>query len=132
MLSRNPNAAPLLKQNADLIYKINWVCNLNPNPNLNSHVEQINWTQNSNDLSLLEQNQHKIDSDNLSENPNAISLLQKNQDKIDWFWLSKNPSIFEPDYQEMSKKRTKIIYQELMEKALHPSRMLQWINEVEE
>jgi hypothetical protein len=26
----------------------------------------------------------------------------------------------------------KIIYQELMEKALHPSRVLKWLNEVEE
>jgi hypothetical protein len=32
----------------------------------------------------------------------------------------------------MSKDRTKIIYQELMEKALHPSRVLQWIHEVDE
>jgi hypothetical protein len=46
--------------------------------------------------------------------------------------LSKNPSIFQPDYQEMSKDRTKIIYQELMQRALHPSRVLQWIYEEEE
>jgi hypothetical protein len=32
----------------------------------------------------------------------------------------------------MSKERMKIIYQELMEKALHPSRVLQWINEENE
>jgi hypothetical protein len=32
----------------------------------------------------------------------------------------------------MSKERMKIIYQELMEKALHPSRVLKWINEEEE
>jgi hypothetical protein len=46
--------------------------------------------------------------------------------------LNLNRNIFEPDYQEMSKERTKIIYQELMEKSLHPSRMLQWFNEEEE
>jgi hypothetical protein len=32
----------------------------------------------------------------------------------------------------MAKDRTKIIYQELMEKTLHPSRVLKWINKVEE
>jgi hypothetical protein len=80
----------------------------------------------------LEQNQDKISWSHLSFNPNAISLLEQNQDKIDWYNLSQNPSIFEPDYQEMSKDRTKIIYQELMEKALHPSRMLQWMEQEED
>jgi hypothetical protein len=55
--------------------------------------------------------------------------LERNQTNIDWKFLSANPSIFEPDYQEMSKERTNIIYQELMEQALHPSRVLKWINE---
>jgi hypothetical protein len=74
----------------------------------------------------------KVAWSNLSRNPTAISLLEQNQDKIYWNSLSLNPSIFEPDYQSMSKDRTKIIYQELMEKALHPSRVLQWLNEEEE
>jgi hypothetical protein len=46
--------------------------------------------------------------------------------------LCLKPGIFEPDYQEMSKDRTKIIYQELMTRALHPSRVLQWIHEENE
>jgi hypothetical protein len=29
----------------------------------------------------------------------------------------------------MSKERTKIIYQELMERAWHPSRVLKWIED---
>jgi hypothetical protein len=85
---------------------------------------------------LLVQNPDKINWeinwDLLSGNPNAISLIEKNQDKIYWSSLSQNPGIFESDYQEMSKDRTKIIYQELMQRALHPSRVLQWIyDEVE-
>jgi hypothetical protein len=63
----------------------------------------------------------------LSFNSNAISLLKQNQDKIYWSALSTNPGIFEPDYQAMSMDRTQIIYQELMEQAWHPSRVLQWI-----
>jgi hypothetical protein len=41
--------------------------------------------------------------------------------------LSQNPSIFEPDYLAMSIDRTRIIYQELMEQAWHPSRIIKWI-----
>ena len=33
----------------------------------------------------------------LSLNPSAISLLKQNQDKIDWFRLSGYPNIFEDD-----------------------------------
>jgi hypothetical protein len=100
-------------------------------------LDKIHWPyllENPGAISILEQNQDKIDRfwDCLSKNPKAISLLEQNQDKIDWFWFLRNPSIFEPDYQEMSKERMKIIYQELMEKALHPSRVLKWINEEEE
>jgi hypothetical protein len=32
----------------------------------------------------------------------------------------------------MSKERNQIIYQELMEKALHPSRMVNWLEEEED
>jgi hypothetical protein len=56
-------------------------------------------------------------------------LLERNPDKINWHCLSQVPSIFEPDYLAMSMDRTRIIYQELMEKALHPSRVLQWLKE---
>jgi hypothetical protein len=80
----------------------------------------------------LEQNQDKIDWTMVSQNPNAVHLLEKNQDKLDWHWLSGNKCIFEPDYLAMSKDRTKIIYQELMERAWHPSRILQWIEEDED
>ncbi len=32
------------------------------------------------------------------------------------------------DFQEMSKKRSKIIYSELLEKAFHPSRVSKWLD----
>jgi hypothetical protein len=54
-------------------------------------------------------------------------LLKKNPKKIKLKWLSFNPNIFEPDYQAMTINRTKIIYQELMEQAWHPSRVITWI-----
>jgi hypothetical protein len=107
MLSSNPKAIHLLEQNLD---NINWSM-LSNNPNA---------------IPLLEKNLDKIDWSRLSENPNAMSLLEKNQRHI-CCMLSTNPNIFEPDYQEMSKDRTKIIYQELMEKAWHPLRIIKWI-----
>ena len=41
-----------------------------------------------------------------------------------------NPSFFDVDldYQELSKDRSKIIYSELLQKALHPSRVSKWLD----
>jgi len=101
---------------------------------LQQNPEKIDWlylSSNSNDnaLKLLQQNQEKIDWLYLysNSNDNALKLLQQNQDKIDWFALSSNPKIFERDYIGMSIDRTKIIYQELIEKALHPLRVMKWL-----
>lgn len=89
--------------------------------------------------------------DNLSENPAAISFLKKNIDKINWEFLMKNPNaiqiyedypekmlsylwyidyenisvdmpIFELDYDAI-KKRCNIYKEELLQIALHPSRI---------
>jgi hypothetical protein len=113
LLCLNPNAIHLLERNQD---KIGWT-QLSSNPNA---------------IYLLEQNPDKFHGDFLSSNPKAIHLLKQHPEKIYWYYLSTNPSIFEPDYQSMSIDRTKIIYQELMEKALHPSRVLQWMEEDED
>ena len=56
-----------------------------------------------------------------------MHLLEQNIDKINWWALSVNPNLFELDYLAMSKERTKIIEQELMIKALHPSRINKWL-----
>jgi hypothetical protein len=109
-LSANPNAIHLLEQNPE---KINWYL-LSSNPNA---------------IHLLEQNQDKINWWNLSANPKAIHLLERNQEKIYLPLFSNNQSICEPDYLAMSIDRTCIIYQELMEKALHPLRVMKWIEE---
>ena len=44
--------------------------------------------------------------------------------------LVMNPALFDVDldYQEMSKKRSKIIYSELVEKAFNPSRVSNWLD----
>jgi len=53
-------------------------------------------------------------------------LLEKNHEKINWYWLSRNPSIFEEDYQALSKERTEVLREELMEKTWHPARFRSW------
>jgi len=59
----------------------------------------------------------------LSLNPNAIELLKENQDKIDWDNLSLNPSIFTYPYKEI-KENFEILGEEIIQKSLHPKRML--------
>ena len=137
-LNTNDIALKLLQQNP---MKINWKY-LACNPNdialklLQQNPENIDWrslSENSNDmaLKLLQDNPEKINWVWLSKNSNdnALKLLQQNPDKIDWDSLSRNPKIFERDYIGMSQERTQIIYQELIEKSLHPCRVLKWMEE---
>jgi uncharacterized protein YlzI (FlbEa/FlbD family) len=71
MLSGNPNAIELLRENPD---KIDWkILSYNPNA-----------------IEILRENPDKIDWQLLSGNPNAIELLRENPDKIDWDMLSGN------------------------------------------
>ena len=68
----------------------------------------------------------------LSQNPNAIHLLEKNPEKIHWGWFSKNPSIFEEDYQTLSKERTEVLREELVMKTWHPKRFMSWCLDTDE
>jgi hypothetical protein len=70
---------------------------LSSNPNaislLKDNQDKIDWhilSSNPNAISLLKDNQDKINWHTLSSNPNAISLLKDNQDNIDWYELSSN------------------------------------------
>jgi len=86
-------------------------------------------SRNPNALHLLENNQHKIFWNYwLLVNPNIIYLLEKNQDKIDWEYISENESIFELDYASL-KERCSIYKEELIQIALHPSRISKYLEE---
>jgi hypothetical protein len=92
---------------------------------LEKNLDKISWhglSGNPNAIHILEKNLDKIDWDILSTNHNAIHILEKNPDKIDWYWLSRNPNIFELDYSLLN-KRCCIYKEELLMKALHPSRI---------
>jgi len=92
-------------------------------------LDKLGWwyvSSNPNAISLLEQNPKKIDWYWLSGNPNAIHLLEQNPNNIGWTTLSANPSIFEIDYQAM-KEQCSLYKEELLRKALHPSRIERYL-----
>jgi len=124
-LSKNPNAIEILKKNQD---KIDWNQlseNLNAIELLKENPDKIDWDElsgNLNAIELLKQNPDKIDWDELSGNLNAIELLKENQNKINWYVFSLNPSIFIYDYEKI-RKNFEELGEEIIAKALHPSRL---------
>jgi len=93
LLSKNPNAIDLLKENIDKIDRSMWsILSANPNA-IDLLKDKINYEKSLTYDQYL-QLETKIDWIMLSQNPNAINLLKENQDKIDWKMLSLNPSIF--------------------------------------
>jgi len=146
-LSSNPNAIHILEQNLD---KIN-VYKLSENPNamdiLMKHPELIDDTlimTNPSALSYLEplvvNNNHHNVYYIATYNSNAFQFIEKMLEKK---FISNNnildihnklivndslESLFDLDYQAMSKARTKLLEYELMAKALHPSRVSKWVD----
>ncbi len=106
------------------------------------HFDSLLRNPSENAIAYIEANAPQITDSNirhLIENPKGLSLVEKllKQGQISedtvmqyYFELVMNPSFFdvEVDYQEMSKKRSYIIYVELTEKAFHPSRVSKWLD----
>ncbi len=147
-LSINPNAIPILSKHLD---KIDWYY-LSYNPNaisiLMEHPEKIsldNFLRNPNAIPHIETIMEKMQIEylhiyqlkNLTLNKNSIPLIQKwwDEGKISTknmkeliFNLQYNTSVFDCcDFKEMSKERTRLIYTELISKALHPLRIDKWL-----
>ena len=146
-LSSNPNAIRILEQNLD---KIN-VYKLSENPNamdiLMKNPELIHETHimaNPSALSYLEpliinNNYHNIYY-MATYNPKAFQFIEKMlEQKIisnnnildihDKLILNDSfESLFDLDYQAMSKARTKLLEYEIMAKAFHPSRYKKWLD----
>jgi hypothetical protein len=113
MLSENPNAMHILKQNPDKIVLHGLCANTNPEA-----VEMC--------AEILAHSPSQIEWGSLSGNPSAIDLLEENQEKINYPNLSKNPAIFVYDYEEM-KRNHMDFKQELMEKAWAPERIFRFM-----
>jgi hypothetical protein len=141
-LSENPNAIHIISQHLDKI----WKCKLSENPNamniLMQHPELINFNllmSNPSAIPYIETRMTEIQDfhmQRLTHNQNCIPLIVKmidaglikdtiNSITRELYWIK---SVFELDYQAMSKVRTKLLYTELMEKALHPSRVRKWLD----
>ena len=144
-LSENPLALPLLEKYPHKLHDMCWL-----------NLSRIN---NPSVIPILEKNIDKLTSRNswlfLSENPCAIPILEKNLDKINWYTLSRNPNAFhilekypekihwdEIDWNSIFinhplccidyhaiRDRCYIYKEELIEIALHPSRIEQYLEQ---
>ena len=140
-LCENPLAVHIINQNLDKLNNHSWQL-LAKNPNAIHIIEEnldklgdSGWRylcENPNAIPILEKNLHKVNWSYLSSNINGIQLLEKNIDKItcysffDYENFSINSSIFEIDYDAI-RNRCHIYKEELMQVALHPSRIEQYL-----
>jgi hypothetical protein len=112
VLANNPNAVHIIEKNLDKLGEWGWH-KLSENPNA---------------IHILEENIDKIDWYNLSQNPNCFQIFEKYPEKIISYsfsfynYFSVNSPIFDIDYDAIQ-KRCSIYKEELMEVALHPSRI---------
>jgi hypothetical protein len=153
-LCQNPYAIHIIEENLHIIPNNYWASiakNENAIHLIEKNLDKLNYT------GLNSKYQYGyVCWDNLSENPAAISLLKKNIDRISWEHLVKNPNamqiyedypermwdylchmnyenfsvttpIFELDYDAIG-ARCAIYKEELMQVALHPSRIEHYLD----
>jgi hypothetical protein len=123
-LAKNENAIHLIEKNLD---KLNYM-GINSNYQY-SYVCWENLSKNPAAISLLKKNIHKIYWEHLIKNPNAIQIYEDYPEKmwdhlcyIDFENFSVTAPIFELDYDAIG-ARCAIYKEELMQVALHPSRI---------
>jgi hypothetical protein len=146
-LSLNPSAIHILENNLDKIDFANIMMNPKGMQIMENHPELCEEyfyyiLSQPNAIHYIEENIHKFNSNylqNLAFNTKAFPLIQKLLDtnritKDDLITFASktifnyNKSLYLLDYQAMSKIRSKIIYQELIMKALHPDRVSKWLD----
>jgi hypothetical protein len=118
MLAKNPKAIHIIRENLDKLNDTGWryLC------------------ENPNAIPLLEEHPHKINWYSLSCNLNGIAIFEKNPEKIacylffDYENIYVNAPIFEIDYDAIE-KRCAIYKEELMQVALHPSRIESYLQQ---
>jgi len=129
-LAKNENAIHLIEKNLD---KLNHI-GLNSNYQ-HSYVCWDNLSENPAAISLLKKNIDKISWEFLMKNPNAIQIYEDYPEKMrNYLWyldyenMSVNAPIFEIDYDAIA-KRCVIYKEELMQVALHPSRIESYLQQ---
>jgi len=145
IVSENPNAMHIINRNVEIVD--GFYLSRNPNPNaielLMKHPELIDFRNimlNPSAIPYLETQMEQLaqsDMHALTENPNCIPLIQKlfDADMITDEYKSDiarrifhMKSLYELDYQTMSKIRSKLLYPEIIEKAFHPARVAKWLD----
>jgi len=125
----HPKAIQILKENPHNIHPLAISINSNPEAfamileNPKQHYDWCAMSANPTAMEFMEKHPDQIRWDWMSSNPKAEHLLKCNQDKLDWKNVSRNPCIFEFDYIRMAEKRIRIILEDLMRTALHPTRI---------
>jgi hypothetical protein len=129
-LVKNENAIHLIEKNLD---KLNYI-------GLNSLYQRsyVCWerlSENPAAISFLKKNIDKIRWEHLIKNPNAIQIYEDHPEQmrnhlsyIDFENISVNSPIFEIDYDAIE-KRCHIYKEELMQVALHPSRIEYYLSQ---
>ncbi len=124
-LSTNPNAMNILMKHPELIDDVGILANPNALSYLESHVKD----NKTNSLDYM-----------ATYNPKAFEFIEKMLEQgiisnVDIPDIHKKlilndsfESLFDLDYQAMSKVRIKLIQEELMAKAFHPSRVSKWLD----
>ncbi len=144
-LARNTNAIHLISKHLDKISPFWLSTNTKAMDILITHPELIDFDSlltNSNAISYIETRLQDITNDNMHKlaiNKKCVILIQKmcdlgmiNEDNMEQAinnCMINYEYAFELDYQAMSKNRVKIIYSELIEKALKPSRIEEWLDD---
>jgi hypothetical protein len=129
-LAKNENAIHLIEKNLD---KLNYI-GLNSNYQ-RSYVCWERLSENPAAISFLKKNIDKIRWEHLTKNPNAIQIYEDYPEQmrnhlsyIDFENISVNSPIFEIDYHAIA-KRCAIYKEELMQVALHPSRIEYYLSQ---
>ena len=131
-LSWNPNAMDILMQHPELIDNGSIIYNPSAMPYIETLMaRRLNFDPEFQDFSTR----------HLTYNPNCVPLIEKmlaaNMLTEEDIRCIKEclletdeaaAAVYELDYKAMSKVRSKLLYIELMEKALHPSRVGKWLD----
>lgn len=137
-IAYNSNALHLIKNNIDKLTKSGWEI-LAASPfareflkkyptkvNIENVSDMIYEIYNENHSVNISNSNEIINWDDVSFRSTNTEFLRENIEHIDWHGFSMNPNIYEYDYEQM-KTNMNILKEELMQKALHPSRVCKWI-----
>ncbi len=144
-LSSNPGAISILSHNIDKLHTLLFSQNEKAMDVLINHphlIDNYGIMLNPAAISYVEthlNNFHPAYTSLLARNPNGFQLIEKllkqgiykNEYILDLDRLRLNESfysLYDLDYQAMSKARTKLLRNELDEKAFHPSRISKWLD----